>query len=65
LNYPDAALFENIMRLWEYYGRQPRREELAQPPSTISQSPYKGADALNKRPQLLWPTGAVSTSPAP
>ena len=41
VNYPDAALYENIMRLWEHYGRQPRRAELAGPPSTITQSPYK------------------------
>jgi hypothetical protein len=40
INYPDAVLFENIMRLWEHYGRQPRRVELSSPPSTISQSPY-------------------------
>lgn len=39
-NIPDEVLFENIMLLWQHYGRQPRRAELAQPPSTISQSPY-------------------------
>jgi 5-methylcytosine-specific restriction endonuclease McrA len=37
---PDEKLFENILRLWEYHGRQPRRSELACPPSTISQTPY-------------------------
>lgn len=36
----DETLFENILRLWEYYGRQPRRSELTMPPSRISQSPY-------------------------
>jgi len=36
----DEDLFENILRLWQHYGRQPRRRELALPPSTISQSPY-------------------------
>ena len=36
----DEALFENILVLWQHYGRQPRRSELAQEPSTISQSPY-------------------------
>lgn len=41
INYTDDALFENIMRLWEHYGRQPRRAELANSPSTITQSPYK------------------------
>lgn len=40
-NYPDSALFENIMCLWEHYGRQPRRLELSSLPSTISQGPYK------------------------
>ena len=40
-NIPDEALFENILVLWQYHGRQPRRAELAQPPSTISQSAYK------------------------
>lgn len=40
-NYSDTILFENIMRLWEHYGRQPRRAELASPPSTISAGPYK------------------------
>jgi hypothetical protein len=38
---PDDRLFENILTLWQHYGRQPRRIELATPPSTISQSPYK------------------------
>jgi hypothetical protein len=40
VDYSDDALFENLLVLWEYYGRQPRRVELAQPPSKISQSPY-------------------------
>jgi len=40
-NIPDEVLFENILLLWQHYGRQPRRAELAQPPSTISQSAYK------------------------
>ncbi len=39
-NIPDETLFENILRLWQHYGRQPRRAELAQSPSTISQSAY-------------------------
>src|SRR6266496_4711613 len=38
--YPDERLFANILALWQHYGRQPRRRELAHAPSTISQSPY-------------------------
>lgn len=37
---PDERLFDNILRLWEHYGRQPRRRELGRPPSTISPGPY-------------------------
>lgn len=40
INISDARLFENILNLWQYYGRQPRRRELTIPPSTISQGPY-------------------------
>ncbi len=36
----DERLFENILILWQHYGRQPRRSELATAPSSISQSPY-------------------------
>jgi hypothetical protein len=36
----DERLFENILVLWQHYGRQPRRSELADSPSNISQSPY-------------------------
>jgi 5-methylcytosine-specific restriction endonuclease McrA len=36
----DERLFENLLALWQYYGRQPRRSELSQEPSTVSQSPY-------------------------
>jgi hypothetical protein len=36
----DEILFENILRLWQHYGRQPRRSELASSPSSISQSAY-------------------------
>jgi hypothetical protein len=39
-NISDERLFENILTLWQHYGRQPRRSELAKPPSVISQSPY-------------------------
>lgn len=37
---PVERLFENLFILWQHYGRQPRRSDLASPPSTISQSPY-------------------------
>lgn len=40
VNISDEKLLENILQLWQYYGRQPRRSELSCPPSTISQSPY-------------------------
>jgi hypothetical protein len=40
INIPDDRLFENILILWQHYGHQPRRSELAKPPSTISQGPY-------------------------
>ena len=36
----DDRLFENLLILWQHNGRQPRRSELAQEPSTISQTPY-------------------------
>ncbi len=37
----DDRLFENIMQLWEFYGRQPRVRKLTRPPSTISYGPYE------------------------
>lgn len=40
LHLPDERLFENLLILWQHFGRQPRRSELASPPSTISQGPY-------------------------
>lgn len=40
VNISDDRLFENILILWQNYGRQPQRSDLAKPPSTISQSPY-------------------------
>lgn len=40
IDIPEIRLFENIFTLWQHYGRQPRRSELAKTPSTISQSPY-------------------------
>lgn len=41
INISDARLFENLMLLWEHYGRQPRRAELARAPSVISQGAYR------------------------
>lgn len=41
INISDDRLFENILTLWQHYGRQPRRSELAKPPSSISQGPYR------------------------
>lgn len=39
--YADEQLFANILILWQHFGRQPRRAELALAPSKISQSPYQ------------------------
>jgi hypothetical protein len=36
----NDRLFENLLVLWQHFGRQPRRSELSFPPSTISQTPY-------------------------
>ena len=40
MNIPDEGLFENILTLWQHYGRQPKRRELASNPSCISEQPY-------------------------
>jgi hypothetical protein len=40
INLTDNKLFENIFELWDHYGRQPRKRELALPPSRISEGPY-------------------------
>jgi hypothetical protein len=37
----DERLYNNLMRLWEHYGRQPRFRELARQPSVISTGPYQ------------------------
>jgi len=39
-NIVDEELFENILMLWQHFGRQPRRREVDSGPSTISQGPY-------------------------
>jgi hypothetical protein len=41
INISDERLFENIILLWEHYGRQPRRAELASLPSRISWGAYR------------------------
>ena len=53
VEYSDERLFANILVLWQHFGRQPRRAELAHPPSVISQSPYQ-------RRFLSW-TGALES----
>lgn len=40
VGYSDERLFENLLTLWQHLGRQPRRRDLASPPSKISQTPY-------------------------
>jgi hypothetical protein len=37
----DERLFENVLHLWEHFGRQPRFRDLSCPPSTISVGPYQ------------------------
>jgi Homing endonuclease associated repeat len=39
--YSDEQLFENLLVLWQHYGRQPRKRELSNKPSAISEGPYK------------------------
>lgn len=41
INICDERLFENLLHLWEHYGRQPRQAELALPPSRISLGAYR------------------------
>lgn len=36
----DGRLFENVLTLWQHFGRQPRSNELAREPSRISIGPY-------------------------
>lgn len=40
INISDERLFENVLNLWQKYGRQPVRKELDFPPSIFSQGPY-------------------------
>ena len=53
INISDERLFENLMLLWEHFGRQPRVAELARAPSVISWGAYRRrfrswTDALNQ-----------------
>lgn len=41
INIPDDCLYENLLTLWQHFGRQPRLAELSSPPSKISRGPYK------------------------
>jgi hypothetical protein len=41
INISDERLFQNLMRLWEHYGRQPRLAELAVPRSQVSWGAYR------------------------
>lgn len=41
INISDERLFENLILLWEHFGRQPRRAELALAPSLISWGAYR------------------------
>jgi hypothetical protein len=38
--YSDEELYENILNIWQYKGKQPTRRDLNLKPSKISQSPY-------------------------
>jgi hypothetical protein len=40
LNISDEKLFENLLMLWQHFGRQPRKSEVNAAPSTISWAPY-------------------------
>jgi len=40
VNISDERLFENLLNLWQKFGRQPRRSDLAGEISKFSQSPY-------------------------
>ncbi|MFA5427919.1 MAG: HNH endonuclease [Sulfurimonas sp.] len=39
-NISDEGLYENILNLWQHFGRQPRRSDLTSEMSSFSQSPY-------------------------
>lgn len=39
-NITDEHLFENLLKLWQHLGHQPRRKDLTLDISEFSQSPY-------------------------
>jgi len=39
--YTDDECFENLLRVWTHYGRQPKYEEIEQPPSTVGPTAYE------------------------
>lgn len=41
VDYSDERLYENILNLWQHYGRQPRQREAGLEPSTISYGAYR------------------------
>lgn len=66
--YADEDLFANILSLWQYLGRQPRRVELASAPSKISQSPYQrrfGSWSAALEAFVEWANSAESAAASP
>jgi hypothetical protein len=65
---PDERLFENLLALWQHYGRQPRRSELDGEPSSVSQSPYNrrfGGWTAALKAFIDYANSAEIDSPAP
>jgi hypothetical protein len=53
-NIPDERLFENLMLLWEHFGRQPRRAQLARPlPSSQRDHTVGGLGRGHRRSRSL------------
>jgi hypothetical protein len=40
--YTDEDCFENLLKVWTYYGRPPQHDEMRQPPSTVGSKAYIG-----------------------
>ena len=62
----DDRLFENLLVLWQHFGRQPRRSELSSPPSEISQTPYNrrfGSWTAALRAFVDFANGTVAEAP--
>jgi hypothetical protein len=63
----DERLFENVLELWTQFGRQPRRAELSQAPSRVSQSPYSrrfGSWGAALRAFVEWANASEVESPS-